>query len=149
MAHRDESDRRHQGRLALNAEALIRLILPEETLSPRSFRGVATDISPEGMKVRTYQVERDQFLHLRRHTTLLCDVTIELPYLHDPLQMRGVVAWMHYEEGNRKEGDHVVIGVRLDLSATDGTRRLHYVLNRVEGDAYMTPTPSTERVKKI
>jgi len=141
-------DRRGQKRLPLSAEAMLCLVLPEEAVTQKAFRGVATDISGEGLRIKTFQVERDQFLLIRRYINITCEVLVDLPYLTEPLQLHGVIVWLHYGSSNSQEAEHCSMGIRLENNTAEASRRLQHVLCRLRGDSY-DATPSAERVEKV
>ena len=130
-------EKRDQPRIPITAEALLAVLVPDETFSPNYVRGVATDISLSGVRVKSYQLTREDYHRLIRGVNF-AKLNLTLPYVEEPVELRARIVWVEFHD--RKAGDppHCVLGLKFERLGQAATVRLQYVLNRLGADSYET-----------
>lgn len=129
------SDRRQAKRLPISATALLAIIIPDQTFTPNNVRSLATDISLTGMKVRSHQMTKEDYLRLIRGVNF-AKVQVELPYLEEPLELKGKVVWVEYRDRTETEPASCVMGISFDRLPPQVHARLEYVIDRLSAESY-------------
>jgi len=128
-------DRRQSRRLPLSADVMLSLLVPEQTISATPVRGVAMDISETGMRLKSYQVSPEQ-AELVADGSHWAKVTIELPYLARPLELKSRIVRSQYLRRTPEDSAHCVLGLRFERLLDSETAQIHYVIDRLSGESY-------------
>jgi hypothetical protein len=128
---KDEVERRRSNRFRLQADVMLTLLIPNETFSPFSLRGVALDVSIGGIRVKTYQLNKKDYLatlHGMSHAKLV----LNLPHVEDPIHLAGRVVWTEFHEAKGEEKSHCLLGVSFYKFSDDALDDFQEVLNSLE-----------------
>ena len=128
-------DRRVAKRLSISATALMAIVIPDQTFTPNNLRAVATDISLTGLKVKSHQMTKDDYLKLIRGVNF-AKVQVDLPYLEDPLELKGKVVWVEYHDRTESEAPCCLMGIAFDKLLPQIHARLEYVIDRLSADSF-------------
>ncbi len=132
---RNNTDRRKAKRLPISAEGMLTILVPEETFTPQVVRCVATDISMSGMRLKSYQLGKNDYLQMLkglRHAK----VALDLPYLDAPLQVRAMIVWVEYHDGTGKDRqEHCLLGLSFTHRDDSVLQRLEYVIDRLTAES--------------
>lgn len=128
-------DRRQAKRLPISATALMAVIIPDQTFTPNNLRAVATDISLTGLKVRSHQMSKDDYLRLIRGINF-AKVQVDLPYLEEPLELKGKVVWVEYRDRTETESACCLMGIAFDKLPPATHARLEYVIDRLSAESF-------------
>lgn len=134
-------ERRQAKRLPISAEGMLTIMVPEETFTPQQLRCVATDISLSGMRVKSYQITKTDYLQLLKGVRN-AKASLDLPYLNSPLQLRATIVWVEYHDGSTgRDKAHAVLGLSFSRMPDDVLPRLEYVIDRLNAES--SPSDST------
>lgn len=128
--------RRHE-RLSIRTDALITLLYQELSFKPFTVRGVAVDVSMAGVRVRSTQLSEKDRLRLGEGPRY-AELSVELPYLRDPLKGRARVCWA--KEANVKPGEPkaVELGLEFVELAEEEATRLSFAVERLRAESMKT-----------
>lgn len=90
-------EKRKHRRLKISAEAHMTLLIPNQTFSPFTIRGIGTDISLSGICIKSYQLSKPDYLSLIRGMSHV-KVSLFLPIFDEPIQLRGQVVWADFHD---------------------------------------------------
>ena len=130
---RDE--RRRFQRLPISGEVLMSVLMPHNTFSTFSIRGIATDISIGGMRIKTYQLQRQQYLDMIRGMSH-AKLELRLPFLDEPLYFRGILAWSEYHDPTNREPAHCYLGLAFHEFTEEAQREFGEVLRLIADRVY-------------
>lgn len=134
--------------LAINADALVTILFPEETFLPRCLRGVATQITEQGMEWTTYQLTERQVAQIQ-HEKHFAKVSLELPLSTPNFHLRAEVLSVTYRVRTRTEPARATLGLHFTGDLKPQTaERLHRALDRIRGASIRMKPTSQTRLKK-
>lgn len=133
----DQRNLRRAGRpLAINADALVTILFPEETFLPRCLRGVATRITEQGMDWTTYQLTERQVAQLQRERHFV-RINLELPLVTPNFHLRGEIGSVIHRTRTSTEPASTTLGLVLNQEmSAEIAQRLHRALERIRGASY-------------
>lgn len=141
------SDRRLHRRLPISAEAMVTILIPEETFSPNAVRGVAQDISVSGLKVKIYQFSQADYKDLIKGVRF-AKIDLTLPYVDEPLVLRAQVVWVDYHDATRSDRAHCLLGMKFHNVDPAVAAKLEYVIDRLSADTVKTePSGVVKRMR--
>lgn len=132
---KESPERRTHRRLPLHCEALISVLLSGKDATNFSLRSIAMDISPSGLRARTYQLGRDDS-HKLKNELQYARIILDLPYLKEPLQVSGKLVWVEYHDRSPREKPYCMMGFTFTRLEEDVSRKLDYVLIRMESESF-------------
>ncbi len=112
----------------------LTILIPEETFSPNIVRCVATDVSLSGVRLKTYQLNKNDYLSLIK-TVHFAKVVIELPYSQEPLNARASIVWVEYHEPKGGEGPYCILGLKFERLSKGGEQLLENAIARLAQDS--------------
>lgn len=84
------------GRFETQLKGRLRLLVPEETFTPRTVDGTVKDLSLNGLRFITTEIEKEYFTVLLKHRSFLrCELTFLGSNVH--VTVAGRFAWGHYD----------------------------------------------------
>ncbi len=90
------SDTWSDNRLRVSFQAKLKLLIPEDTFTPKMINGVVKDVSLSGMKFHSTEISEDYWKILMRSRHLLrSEIKVDEDLLKVRFQMR--MAWLHYD----------------------------------------------------
>ncbi len=128
-------ERRQAKRLPISAEGMLTILVPEETFTPQQARCVATDISMSGMRLKSYQLTKNDYLQMLKGLRHAKVALLDLPYLDSPLEIRAMVVWVEYHDGRGKDQPHCVLGLSFTRMEEIVLQRLEYVIDRLRAES--------------
>jgi len=128
--------RRHE-RLSIRTDALVTLLYQEISFAPFTVRGVALDISMAGLRVRTSQLAEKDRVRLNEGPRY-AEISVELPYLREPLKGRTRVCWAKDANAGPGEARAIDLGLEFTELAEAEASRLSFAVERLRADSMKT-----------
>lgn len=124
-------DRRRFPRVKIQADVQFTILIPTETFSPYSYRGVTLDISMGGICLRTGQIDRDNYLRLIREIRYV-KLRLYLPNLDEPLHLRGRVAWWDFHDVRGDQPSFCILGIAFHDFTEEAGEEFRAILSELE-----------------
>ncbi len=83
-----------RGRVTCNLDATLRILVPDETFTPRAIHGLVKDMDHGGLRLMTTEISKDYWLLLIRKKAF---IRTELTLDSMNLSLKGRMAWSHYD----------------------------------------------------
>jgi hypothetical protein len=119
------------GRIPADVPVRLRILIPEETFTPKIIEGRAKDLSTNGMRFVTEEVSQDLFSRLltgKRHVR--CE--IHLPDTTADMMLNARVAWLHFD--NRIKPELCSLGLEFRNVPAEAQEALSERLSRSEAE---------------
>ncbi len=129
-----EANRRQNRRISLSAHAILTLLVPELTNTPKGIRCVAKDLSMGGVKIKTYQIGEDvagvlaEGIHWAK-------IQMELPYIDHMVELTSRVVWSQFMNEYKKKEVYTLLGLAFDKVPAKTKAEIEYVVSRLSGDS--------------
>jgi len=124
-------ERRHYPRLKINLDVKFALLIPHETFTALSLAGRTTDLAIGGMRLRTEDLEREQYLSILRGQSSI-KVSLNHKSFITPIMLRGQVVWCDYHDATANEKKHCFLGVSFYNFTEGALEEYSNVLEQLE-----------------
>ncbi|MGF1573008.1 MAG: FHA domain-containing protein [Sumerlaeia bacterium] len=84
----------NKGRVSCDLDATLKILVPDETFTPRAIHGLVKDIDQGGLRLVTSEITKDFWLLLIRKKAF---IRTELHLDSIDLNLKGRMAWSHYD----------------------------------------------------
>jgi hypothetical protein len=104
------AERRAQPRFSVSVDVMLTIMLPEETFTPNQYRGVTSDISGGGCKLKTFQITKGEYLNLLRGIRF---AKIEFHFDEKTVSLaRGAIVWLDFHDASGpRDSSYCLLGV--------------------------------------
>ncbi len=123
--------------LHTNAEVLLELLLPSETFDRKPIRGVATEITLLGFRMKSFQMDEVQS-DILEEGGFDAKASLFLPYLEDPFTARVRVNYCEFRLGLKGNPDYTILSLSFAELDKDQRDQLRSVMRRVTSDSIET-----------
>jgi hypothetical protein len=89
------NDKRQHVRFPSNVIARVRILIPEQTFTPFTHEAIILDLSEQGMKMRTFDIDVSTFKLLMSNTRMV-RVTFTPPNTEKAHTLFGRIVWLDY-----------------------------------------------------
>lgn len=124
-------DRRRHPRVRIQADVQFTILIPTETFSPYSYKGVTSDISMGGLCLRTGQIDRGNYLTLIREIRYV-KIRLYLPNLEEPLHLRGRVAWWDFHDARGTDPSYCILGISFHTFTEEAGEEFRSILSELQ-----------------
>ncbi|MDK2970351.1 MAG: hypothetical protein PWP23_106 [Candidatus Sumerlaeota bacterium] len=138
-----DSERRRSARYRIALDCMVSLLIPHQTFTPHSIRGVTVDIAGEGMRLKTYSLTKKDFLDLIKGMSHV-KIDIDDPFSEHPISLRGRVVWADYHDKTENDNPHCFLGISFYEFTPQAQRDFHDVMSRIERSS-----TTVEKIKGI
>lgn len=128
-------------RIPLSAETIVTLLIPDETATRLTVRGLASDISYSGIKIISYQIPKYRFLQLikgRAHA----EIKLILPSLDVPVYLKATVVWADYHEAKEGKQGFCALGMAFHKFSEEARKQFNDVLEHIAEQAVHVQRPT-------
>ena len=116
------------GRFETMMTGRLRLMVPEETFTPRAVEGMVKDLSLNGLRFATTEIEQEYFaLLLQKRPYLRCELTFT--GTNEQVTLPGRFAWGHFD--NKNEPGLCLLGVEFTPLPDEGRLFLEKTLEKL------------------
>lgn len=129
----DPQNRRRHPWHGLQAKVIVDFLIPDETFTPHTFKGVAEDISLMGMRVRATEIPKERYMDFLRERPY-ARVRIILPHLEQPLFLRGRIVWAKYIRPQGLEPAHCQVGLCFNPFTDEARADFEEALRPIVGE---------------
>ncbi len=89
------------------------IMMPHETFTPLSIRSVVSDISLTGLRVKTYQLGKKDYLELIKNVHF-AKIGFDLPGVEESIQGHASIVWVDYHDKSGEDQAHCLLGMKYE-----------------------------------
>lgn len=132
------SERRKFPRFSFTAEAMMAVMIPQETFTPLGIRAVVSDISSTGLRVKTYQLGKTDYLELLKGVHY-AKIAFDLPDVEESIEAKTSIVWVEYHDRTATDQAHCILGMRFERFVGRGADLLHKGLESLHASSMEAP----------
>ncbi len=106
-------EKRNFPRFAFTAEAMLAIMMPQETFTPLAIRSVVSDISLTGLQLKTYQLGKNDYLELIKRVHF-AKVAFDFPDMEESVQVHASIVWVDYHDRSNEDQAHCLLGLKFE-----------------------------------
>lgn len=134
----DVSERRRFPRFAFTADAMMAIMIPEQTFTPLGIRAVVSDISGSGMRVKSYQLGKKDYLELLK-SVHYAKIAFDLPGVEESIEAKTSIVWVEYHDRTATDQAHCILGMTFERFVGKGAELLAKGLANLQASAIEAP----------
>ncbi len=122
-------ERRRSKRVEYACEAVLRICGQPKSERRDEIRAIAIDISEVGVRLKTYQVNNDEYETLQS-MGVSAEVEITTPDLNDSIVFPAQVIWAVYHAPRQKDPGYCMVGLGFRELSNDQKKSLTFLLEK-------------------
>lgn len=126
------------GRVSCDLDATLKILVPDETFTPRAIKGLVKDMDQGGLRLVTSEISKDFWLLLIRKKAF---IRTELQLDSINLNIKGRMAWSHYD--TKSQVPACIMGIEFLEVNGETSERIAAALEKL-GIPKSCPGKSTE-----
>jgi len=132
------AERRRFPRFAFTADAMMAIMIPEQTFTPLGIRSTVSDISRTGLRVKTYQLGKKDYLELLR-SVHYAKIAFDLPGVEESIEAKTSIVWVEYHDRTASDQAHCILGMTFERFVGKSAELLEQGLRNLQATAIEAP----------